>query len=83
MYPRLTDEQREAVHRAGGPVAIEDESTGKLYFLVDKEMLDKLRQEAVSEAIRKGIVDAEASRLLTLDKLDAQFLGRAHRGPSA
>lgn len=81
MHPKLTDEQREAIHQASGPVPVEDELTGQLYFLIDRAMLDRLRQEAVREAVRKGLADTEAGRLLTLDNLNAQVPGRTNRRP--
>ena len=67
MTPKLTAEQREALVERGGPVAVQDEQTDRIYFLVDSTMLDSLQAQADMAALRQGIADANAGRMLPLD----------------
>lgn len=83
MTPKITSEQREALKQDGGPVPVEDDQTHQVYFLVDKVTLDTLRQDAAREAIRKGIADMEAGRVVTLDELDARIQAKIRRPKSA
>lgn len=83
MTPKLTNEQREALKTSGTPVPVEDDETHEVYFLVDKVTLDTLRQDADREAIRQGIADMEAGRVVTLDELDARIQARIRRPQSA
>ncbi len=76
MTPRLTIEQREAIRLHVGPVPVEDEQTRQVYFIVDRATLEALRQDADREAIRKGISDMEAGRVLTLAQLDERIRER-------
>ena len=70
MTPKITPEQREALDRSDGPVPVEDEQTHRVYFLVDPSTLDTLRQQEDMAAIREGIADVEAGRVITLEELD-------------
>jgi len=67
MTPKLTAEQRAALLERGSPIAIEDEQTRRVYFLVDPAMLDSLWEAADMVALREGIADAEAGRTTPLD----------------
>jgi predicted transcriptional regulator len=67
MTPKRTSEQREALNQKGSPVAVEDEETGSVYFLVDPAMLESLREETDMAAILEGVADAESGRLQSLD----------------
>lgn len=72
MTVKLTAEQRQALNASTGPVPVEDEETHELFFLIDQGMLDEFRRQGDREAIRAGIADLEAGRLLTLEELDAR-----------
>jgi predicted transcriptional regulator len=76
MTPKLTAEQREALSRQGSPVAIEDEQTRRVYFLVDPAMLESLREQADMAAILQGVADAESGRVQPLDEAFRQIEGR-------
>jgi predicted transcriptional regulator len=76
MTPKLTPEQCEAIDRADGPVPVEDDRTHRLYYLVDAETLQAMEQQRNLAAIRAGIADMEAGRVLSLDELDARIRSR-------
>jgi predicted transcriptional regulator len=76
MTPKLTPEQREALDRSDGPVAVEDAETKRVYFLVDESIIDSLQRQEDLTAIREGIADMEAGRLVTLEELDARIHAR-------
>lgn len=63
MVPKLTAEQRDALRRGEGPVAVEDDQTHRVYFIVGKSMLDLLQKEQDIVAIREGLSDIEAGRV--------------------
>lgn len=73
MMPKITAEQRAALIGHAGPLPIEDEQSQRVFFLLDGETLDKLQREADAAAIREGIADMEAGRVLTLEELDARI----------
>lgn len=73
MAPKLTSEQREALERSRGPVAVEDEATQRVYFLIDKATMDSLRRQQDIDAIREGIADMEAGRVAPLDEVIARI----------
>jgi predicted transcriptional regulator len=73
MTPKLTDEQRQALCDSNGPVAIEDDQTQRIYFLVDEPTLRTLRQQSDLAAIREGIADLEAGRVAPLDEVMARI----------
>jgi predicted transcriptional regulator len=83
MRAKLTDEQREALMRDGCPVAIEDDQTHQLYFLVDQATLDTIQHDADRDAIRQGLADMEAGRIVTLDELDNRIRSTIRRPLSA
>jgi len=62
MPPKLTSEQREALNQHGSPVAVEDEETQRVYFLVDPAMLESLREQTDMAAVLQGVADAESGR---------------------
>ena len=69
MTPKLTAEQRAALLERGSPIAVEDDETHQMYFLVDPRMLNALESEADLCALRDGIADADAGRLQPLDEV--------------
>ena len=84
MTPKLTAEQLDALRQSDGPVAVEDEATKRLYFIVDQSMLDLLRREQDLAAIREGLADMEAGRVSSVDDSMArirQQLGLPRRAP--
>jgi predicted transcriptional regulator len=76
MTPKLTTEQREALDRGNGPLLIEDDQTNRQYYLVDAATFRSLQQQEDLAAIREGIADMEAGRVVTLDELDARIRAR-------
>jgi predicted transcriptional regulator len=76
MAPKLTDEQREALDQSDGPVPVEDEVTQRVYFLVDSATLQTLRKQEDLAAIREGLADIEAGRVMTLKELDNRLRAR-------
>ncbi len=73
MIPKLTDEQRAALRGRVGPLPIEDEQTQQMFVLLDHATFEKLQRDADHVAIREGIADMEAGRVLTLEQLDARI----------
>jgi predicted transcriptional regulator len=76
MTPKLTPEQREALDGSDGPVAVEDEQTHRVYYLVDDSTYNSLQQQEDLAALKYGIADLEAGRVVTLDELDARISAR-------
>lgn len=76
MLPKLTAEQREALAQSAGPVRIEDEQRHRVYFLVDESTYLNLQQRADLAAVREGIADMQAGRIVTIDELDARIRTR-------
>ncbi|MEX2139148.1 MAG: hypothetical protein WD894_07805 [Pirellulales bacterium] len=76
MTPKLTPEQREALDRSNGPVLVEDDETRRHYYLVDEPTFRSIQQQEDLAAIRDGIADMEAGRVVTLDELDARIRAR-------
>lgn len=76
MTPKLTPEQCEALDHSDGPLPIEDERTNRLYYVVDEPTIAKLQQQEDVIAIRNGIADMEAGRVVTLGELDARIRAR-------
>lgn len=76
MTPKLTREQCEALDRSNGPLAIEDERTHRLYYVVDEPTFSSLQQQEDYAAICEGIADLEASRVVTLEQLDERIRTR-------
>lgn len=73
MTPKLSSEQRAALAGHVGPSPIEDDQSQRVFFLLDKSTLDRLQREADLAAIREGIADMEAGRVMTLEELDAKI----------
>jgi predicted transcriptional regulator len=63
----------------GPPLPVEDEQSNQIYFLVDKTTIES----ADRDAIRRGIADMEAGRVLTLEELDARIQARIRKSKSA
>ncbi|HTQ37399.1 MAG TPA: hypothetical protein VMJ32_00110 [Pirellulales bacterium] len=76
MTPKLTPEQSEALQRSNGPLAVEDERTHRVYYVVDEPTFVSLQQQEDAAAIRAGIADLEAGRIVTLEELDARIRKR-------
>jgi predicted transcriptional regulator len=76
MTPKLTPEQREALDRSDGPVAVEDEQTHRVYYLVDESTFNSFQHQEDLAALQDGIADMEAGRVVTLDELDARISAR-------
>jgi predicted transcriptional regulator len=73
MTPKLTPEQRQAIEKSEGPVAVEDDQTHRVYFLVDESTYTSLQQREDLAAIREGIADMEAGRVAPLDEVMARI----------
>jgi len=76
MNPKLTSEQRAALEHSDGPVAVDDDQTRRVYFLVDESTFNNLQHQEDLAAIREGIADMEAGRIITLEELDAHISAR-------
>lgn len=76
MIPNLTTEQREALAQSAGPVRIEDDQGHRVYFLVEESTFINLQQREDLAAIREGIADMQAGRIVTMDELDARIRTR-------
>ncbi len=76
MTTKLTPEQCEALDRSDGPLPIEDERTHRVYYVVDEPTLTSLQQQEDLAAIRDGIADMEAGRVVTLEELDSRIRAR-------
>lgn len=77
MTPTLTPEQREALRHSSGPVAVEDAETRKVYVLIEEELhsraMDALAEQDSRRAIRAGIEDFEAGRVVPFAEVDARL----------
>jgi hypothetical protein len=73
MIPKLTQEQREALRRSDRPVPVEDTETKRVYYLVDGSAIDMMLVHEDLFAIRDGIADMEAGRVVPLEELDARI----------
>ena len=76
MTPKLTQEQRAALDQSDGPVLVEDDQRNRVYFLVDESTFNKVQQQEDLAAIREGIADMEAGRIVTMEELDARIRAR-------
>ena len=87
MALRISEEQRRALcNRPEGPIEVEDEHTRRQYVLVERQWHERavraLQHEEDLAAIRSGIADMEAGRVIPLDEVDARLrskLGLASR----
>lgn len=77
MIQKLTDNQREAIRQHGSPLPIEDDETGKVYVIVDEEFHQRatksLEEQDARRAIRAGIKDLEAGRVVPFADIDRQL----------
>lgn len=77
MKLKLSQEQREAIHRQGAPVEVEDEETRKVYVIVEGALLRRAMQALEGndalDAIRAGIADLEAERVVPFADIDARL----------
>ena len=78
MTPRLTDEQRQAIHlRPGQPIPVVDEQSSTSYVLIDKETHERaiaaLRLQEEIVAIQQGLNAAAEGRESTLQDADAHI----------
>ncbi len=68
MNPKLTQEQLDALHANEGDVRVTDPTTQRVYVLVDddthRRAMDALRRQEDLKAVRAGIDDIEAGRVL-------------------
>ena len=76
MTPKVSPEQREALDHGNGPVLVEDDQTRRQYYLVDAATFRSLQLQEDLAAIREGIADMEAGRVVALDELDARIRAR-------
>jgi hypothetical protein len=76
MAPKLTDEQREAI-RQRESVKVEDDKTRKVYFIVEGDLHDRamqaLEEHDARRAIRSGLDDLVAGRVLQFSAFDARL----------
>lgn len=69
MTPYLTREQATALHEGGdGPMPIVDPTTQRVYYVVDGGLLAELKCRADLEAIREGIADMHAGRVIPIEQ---------------
>jgi predicted transcriptional regulator len=73
MTIKLTAEQREALDHSDGPVLVEDETSHRVYFLVDESTFNNLQRQEDLAAIRERIADMEAGRVAPLDEVMARI----------
>ena len=77
MTPRLTNEQRDALHRRTGPVRVEDDQTQKVFFIVDEDLHERamqaLEEQETLRGIQAGIRDMEAGRVVPFAEVDARL----------
>jgi predicted transcriptional regulator len=87
MTPKLSQEQRDAIRQHGGPVEVEDDETRKVYVIIEGDLhqraMQALDEHDARRAIRTGIDDLEAGRVVPLAEVDARLrkkLGLPARG---
>ena len=78
MLPKLTPEQREAIQRSTGRVPVEDEQSRLVYYIVDASTMSSIERQEDAGAIRAGVADMEAGRLLSIEDLDERVDVRIH-----
>lgn len=80
MSMKLTQEQRDAIRQNGGPVEVEDDETQKVYVIVDvdlhKRATQALQEHETRRAIRSGLDDLEAGRVIPFAEVDARLRKR-------
>jgi hypothetical protein len=79
MTPKITPEQREALNQGPGPVPVQDDVTGRTYFLVDSSY----SSDSEFAALQRGIADADAGRTSSIaevrTRLEALLRERASK----
>jgi predicted transcriptional regulator len=87
MTLKLTQDQREAIRQTGGPVEIEDDETKKTFVIIDGELhhraMQALEENETRRAIRSGIDDLEAGRVVPLADVDARLRKKLGVAPRA
>ncbi len=77
MKPPLTDEQRQALNRQPEGIEVEDAQTQKVYFITDAEVhrraMQALKRQEDHDAIRTGIDDMEAGRVVAFEEVDQRI----------
>jgi predicted transcriptional regulator len=77
---KLTQEQRDAIRQHGGPVEVEDDETQKVYVIVDADLHNRatqaLKEHETRRAIRAGLDDLEAGRVIPFAEVDARLRKR-------
>lgn len=77
MTPKLTHEQREALRQSDGPVQVEDDETRKVYVLIEgglhQRAMQALEEHDAQNAIRAGIDDLEAGRVVSFYEIDVRL----------
>lgn len=77
MTPKLTHEQREAIRERGAPLEIEDDETRKIYVIIEGDLhvraMQALEEHDARRAIRAGIEDLEAGRVVPFAEVDARL----------
>ena len=77
MTPKLTNEQRDAIRERGGPVEIEDDETRKIDVIIDGDLhqraMQALEEHDTRRAIRAGLDDLEAGRVVPFAEVDARL----------
>lgn len=86
MTPKLTDEQREAIQQSDS-IMVEDDQTRKVYFIIDGDLHDRaiqaLEEHDARRAIRAGIDDLEAGRIIPFADVDARLRDKLGLPPRA
>jgi len=78
MILNLTPEQRSALHASdGGPIQLRDEETSAIYVVIDeathRRAMEALREQEDLNAVREGIADMRAGRVVSLDEADRRI----------
>jgi len=76
--PKLTDEQRQAIHgQLGDFTRVEDDQTHKVYFIIEESRASGLYQQWLQEQLQVGFDEADRGEVAEWD-LEA-FLANMHR----
>lgn len=60
MPPKLSDEQRLAINREGGPVEVQDDRTQRVYVLVARDEFHHLVEQQLRRELQIGFDQADA-----------------------
>ena len=87
MTLKLTQDQREAIRQTGGPVEIEADVTRKTFVIIDGELhhraMQALEEHETRRAIRTGIDELEAGRVVPFADVDARLQKKLGLAPRA